>query len=76
MVKKDREILENKKSGVRAEERKEQSEHKNAGKLISTLSFIGIFLNNFVSKYSNPYPDLISVFSLSVRVSTRNIIDC
>ncbi|TRU27152.1 MAG: hypothetical protein EWV80_07275 [Microcystis aeruginosa Ma_QC_B_20070730_S2] len=35
------------------------------------LSLIGIFLNNFCSKHSNPYPDLISVFSLSVRVSTR-----
>ncbi|AVQ74372.1 hypothetical protein B5D77_18600 [Microcystis sp. MC19] len=40
------------------------------------LSLIGIFLNNFFSKHSNPYPDLISVFSLSVRVSTRNITDC
>ncbi|AVQ73605.1 hypothetical protein B5D77_21960 [Microcystis sp. MC19] len=40
------------------------------------LSLIGIFLNNFCSKHSNPYPDLISVFSLSVRVSTRNITNC
>jgi hypothetical protein len=39
---------------------------------LSRLSLIGIFLNNFVSKHYNPYPELISVFSLSVRVSTKN----
>ncbi|CCI27123.1 N-6 DNA methylase [Microcystis aeruginosa] len=43
---------------------------------LNKLPIIGIFLNNFCSKHSNPYPDLISVFSLSVRVSTRNITNC
>jgi hypothetical protein len=46
------------------------------GTLGFTLSLMDNFLNNFVSKHSKPYPDLISVFSLSVRVSTRNITDC